>query len=154
LIRWRDAEAGLLYPEHFISTAEECGLIIPLGKWVLRETCRQIRAWLDAGLPVVPISINVSSDELRHRDFSSGVHTCLREFRLHERHLELELTESVLMRDVETTAYILGALRNSGIRIALDDFGKGYSSLSYLKQLPISTLKIDHSFIQDIENEQ
>jgi diguanylate cyclase (GGDEF)-like protein/PAS domain S-box-containing protein len=154
LIRWRDPEAGLIFPEQFISAAEECGLIIPLGKWVLRETCRQIRDWLDAGLSAVPISINVSSDELCHRDFSNGVRACLREFNLHERHIELELTESVLMRDVATTAYILGALKNSGIRIALDDFGKGYSSLSYLKQLPISTLKIDHSFIQDIENEQ
>ncbi|MCR6650865.1 MAG: EAL domain-containing protein [Cellvibrionaceae bacterium] len=154
LIRWRDPEAGLIFPEQFIGEAEECGLIVPLGKWVLRETCRQIRAWLDAGLAVVPISINVSSDELCHRDFSSGVRTCLREFNLHERCIELELTESVLMRDMATTAYILSALRNSGIRIALDDFGKGYSSLSYLKQLPISTLKIDHSFIQDIENEE
>lgn len=154
LIRWRDPDAGLIFPEQFISAAEECGLIVPLGKWVLRETCRQIRAWLDAGLPVVPISINVSSDELCHRDFSCGVRTCLREFNLQERHIELELTESVLMRDVTTTAHILSALRNSGIRIALDDFGKGYSSLSYLKQLPISTLKIDHSFIQDIENEK
>ncbi len=154
LIRWRDPEAGLIFPEQFISAAEECGLIIPLGKWVLRETCRQIRDWLDAGLSAVPISINVSSDELCHRDFSNGVRACLREFNLHERHIELELTESVLMRDVATTAYILGALKNSGIRIALDDFGKGYSSLSYLKQLPISTLKIDHSFIQDIENEK
>lgn len=154
LIRWRDAEAGLIYPEQFISIAEECGLIIPIGKWVLRETCRQMRAWLDAGLPVVPVSVNVSADELCHRDFSFGVRRCLREFDLHESYLELELTESVLMRDVTTTAYILGVLRDSGICIALDDFGKGYSSLSYLKQLPISTLKIDHSFIQNIDSEE
>lgn len=154
LIRWQDPHAGLIYPEQFIRTAEDCGLIVPLGKWVLREVCRQIRVWLDAGLPVVPVSINISAEELGHREFTFGVHACLREFNLNTSHLELELTESVLMRDVTASALVLSALRAAGVHIALDDFGKGYSSLSYLKRLPINTLKIDQSFIQDIDNEE
>lgn len=150
LIRWQDPDLGLVYPETFIGAAEECGLIVPIGKWVLREACRQIRTWLDDGFPVVPISINVSAAELRDKDFAVGVRSCLQEFGLDARYLELELTESVLMRDVNSSATILSSLSDAGVRIALDDFGTGYSSLSYLKQLPISTLKIDHSFVEDI----
>lgn len=154
LIRWQDPELGMVYPTAFISAAEECGLIVPIGKWVLREACRQMRAWLNEGLPVVPISINISANELRDKDFAIGVINCLYEYGLDAHYLELELTESVLMRDVNSSATILSTLSDAGVHIALDDFGTGYSSLSYLKQLPISTLKIDQSFVEDIGQQE
>ncbi len=154
LLRWNDPAAGMTYPEEFISTAERCGLIVSIGKWVLREVCRQMRAWLDAGIAVVPVSINVSVEELCRQDFSIHVQMCLQEFGLAPSYLHLELTESVMMRDVTASAFVLGSLREAGVHIALDDFGKGYSSLSYLTRLPISILKIDRSFIEAIEDSE
>jgi diguanylate cyclase (GGDEF)-like protein/PAS domain S-box-containing protein len=150
LTRWQDPEYGLVSPGQFVQVAEESGLIVPIGRWVLREACRQVQAWLDAGLPAVTVAVNISAIEFRHKDFLSGVALILQETRLTPRYLELELTESILMQDVEASASLLQALKAMGVRLAIDDFGTGYSSLSYLKRFPISTLKIDQSFVRDI----
>ena len=150
LIRWRHPQRGLVHPAQFIPIAEECGFIVPIGRWVLREGCRQARAWQDAGLPPVRIAINISAVELRAKDFVAGVRAILTETGLEPRYLELELTETFLMQDSKSTAAVLHALKNVGVTLALDDFGTGYSSLSYLKRFPIDTLKIDRSFVRDL----
>jgi EAL domain-containing protein (putative c-di-GMP-specific phosphodiesterase class I) len=150
LIRWRHPQRGLVHPAQFIPIAEECGFIVPIGRWVLREGCRQARAWQNAGLPRVRIAINISAVELRAKDFVAGVHAILTETGLEPRYLELELTETFLMQDSKSTAAVLHALKNVGVTLALDDFGTGYSSLSYLKRFPIDTLKIDRSFVRDL----
>jgi diguanylate cyclase (GGDEF)-like protein/PAS domain S-box-containing protein len=150
LIRWRQRERGLVPPSQFVPVAEDCGLILPIGRWVLREACRQARAWQDVGLPPLPIAVNVSAVEFRKKGFVSAVRAILSETGLDPRHLELELTEGVLMEDVESTASVLRALKLLGVHLAVDDFGTGYSSLSYLRQFPIDVLKIDQSFIRQI----
>lgn len=150
LIRWQDPEHGLLYPRQFVPIAEESGLIVPIGSWVLREACRQVRAWQDAGLPAVPVSVNISAVEFRHKGFLDGVALILKETGILPAYLELELTESILMHDAASSARVLEALKAMGLQLAIDDFGTGYSSLSYLKRFPINTLKIDQSFVQDI----
>ncbi len=150
LIRWLDPELGLILPEQFVPIAEECGLIVPVGRWVLREACRQVKAWLDAGLSAVPVSVNISAVEFRQKGFLEGVALILKETGLAPRYLELELTESVLMHDAEASASVLKALKVVGVQLAIDDFGTGYSSLSYLKRFPIDTLKIDQSFVRDL----
>ncbi len=150
LIRWRDPDFGLVYPGEFIGIAEECGLIVPIGRWVLREACRQVQAWLDAGLQAVPVAVNISAVEFRQRDLLDGVALILEETGLASRYLELELTESVLMDNAESSVAVLEALKAMGVSLAVDDFGTGYSSLSYLKRFPIGTLKIDRSFVRDI----
>ena len=150
LIRWVHPDRGLLLPAQFIPIAEDCGLILPIGKWVLREACRQVKEWMDAGLHVVPVSVNVSSLEFRSGDFIGGLVTFLTETRLDPSYLELELTETVLMQRIESTSSVLRALKSIGVRLAVDDFGTGYSSLSYLKKFPIDSLKIDRSFVRDI----
>ena len=150
LIRWRHPERGLIPPAMFVPIAEDCGLIVPIGRWVLREACRQAQTWIDAGLPPMPVAVNISAVEFQSKDFLEGVRTILRETRLNPCYLELELTESVLMQDAEFTADSLIALKLLGVRLAIDDFGTGYSSLSYLRQFPIDTLKIDQSFVREI----
>jgi diguanylate cyclase (GGDEF)-like protein/PAS domain S-box-containing protein len=150
LIRWRDPNLGVVYPGQFVPIAEECGLIVPIGSWVLREACRQVRVWLDAGLRAVPVSVNISAVEFRHKGFVDGVALILQETGLAPGYLELELTESILMHDAESSNSVLAALKAMGVRLAIDDFGTGYSSLSYLKRFPIDTLKIDQSFVRDI----
>jgi diguanylate cyclase (GGDEF)-like protein/PAS domain S-box-containing protein len=150
LIRWRDPNLGVVYPGQFVPIAEECGLIVPIGSWVLREACRQVRVWLDAGLRAVPVSVNISAVEFRHKGFVDGVALILQETGLAPGYLELELTESILMHDAESSTSVLAALKTMGVRLAIDDFGTGYSSLSYLKRFPIDTLKIDQSFVRDI----
>jgi diguanylate cyclase (GGDEF)-like protein/PAS domain S-box-containing protein len=150
LIRWRHPERGLIPPALFVPIAEDCGLIVPIGRWVLHEACRQAQTWVDAGLPPMPVSVNISAVEFQSKDFLEGVRATLKETRLNPRHLELELTESVLMQDVASTAPALIALKAIGLRLAIDDFGTGYSSLSYLRQFPIDTLKIDQSFVREI----
>lgn len=150
LIRWQDPELGIIYPEQFILIAEESGLIVPIGRWVLREACRQVKAWLDAGLGAVPVAVNISAAEFRCKDFREGVAMILKETGLPPRYLELELTENVLMRDAEASISELQALKAMGLHLAIDDFGTGYSSLSYLKRFPIDTLKIDQSFVRDV----
>ena len=150
LIRWQDPDLGLVMPAQFVPIAEENGLIVPVGRWVLREACRQVQAWLDAGLLAVPVSVNISAVEFRHDGFLEGVAQILRETGLAPRYLELEMTESILMQDAQSSASALEALQAMGVQLAIDDFGTGYSSLSYLKRFPIDTLKIDQSFVRDI----
>ncbi len=150
LIRWYHPERGLIGPPQFISIAEDTGLILPIGRWVLRESCRQVRAWQDAGLRLIGLSINISSVEFRSEGFLESVRTTLEETGLDPRLLELELTESVLMQHIEFTAPMLLKLKALGVRLAVDDFGTGYSSLSYLRQFPVDTLKVDQSFVHEI----
>jgi diguanylate cyclase (GGDEF)-like protein len=147
LIRWLHPIRGTLLPEQFISIAEDCGFITPIGDWVLREACRQAKAWRDAGLEATPVAVNISAVQLRHKDFPEDVRGILMETGLEPRSLELELTESALMQDAESTGRTLQALKTLGVQLAVDDFGTGYSSLSYLTQFPIDTLKIDQSFV-------
>ena len=154
LIRWRHPERGLIPPAEFIPIAESCGLIVPIGRWVLREACTQAREWQGAGLPQIPVAVNISSVEFRDKNFLENLRATLNETGLEPRHLELELTESVLMQHVESTAFVLGELRAMGVQLAVDDFGTGYSSLSYLSQFPINSLKIDRSFVQGITSER
>jgi diguanylate cyclase (GGDEF)-like protein/PAS domain S-box-containing protein len=153
LVRWQHPERGLVGPLQFISVAEDCGLLLPIGKWVLRESCRQAKAWQDAGLPAIDMAVNVSSVEFRNDEFLEGIGTILKETGLEARHLELELTESVLMQHAEFSVPVLQKLKAMGVRLAIDDFGTGYSSLSYLRQFPIDTLKVDQSFIHEINAE-
>ncbi|HXE38027.1 MAG TPA: EAL domain-containing protein, partial [Azonexus sp.] len=150
LIRWQDPDLGMVYPDHFVPIAEECGLIVNIGRWVVREACRQVQAWLAAGLPAVPVSVNISAVEFRHLDFIKGLALILEETGLDPRYLELELTESILMYEAEASALVLEKLKAMGVSLAIDDFGTGYSSLSYLTRFPIDTLKIDQSFVHDI----
>jgi diguanylate cyclase (GGDEF)-like protein/PAS domain S-box-containing protein len=150
LIRWVHPVRGLVPPAQFIPIAEDCGLILPIGRWVLTEACRQVKEWMDAGLHVVPVSVNVSSLEFRSGDFIEGLRAILKETHLDPSYLELELTETVLMRRLESTTSVLRTLKSIGVRLAVDDFGTGYSSLSYLKKFPIDSLKIDQSFVHDI----
>ena len=152
LIRWRHPKRGLVSPADFIPVAEQCGLIRPIGAWVLREACEQARDWLDAGLPVTSIAVNVSAMEFRAENFLDGLFEILSETGLAPNSLELELTESVLMKHAASTAIILQTLRESGIRVAIDDFGTGYSSLSYLRKFPVDAVKIDQSFVRQISN--
>ncbi|MDR3578712.1 MAG: EAL domain-containing protein [Oryzomonas sp.] len=153
LLRWQRFAHRLVRPAQFVSIAEECGLIQPIGRWVLHETCRQTQAWLQAGLNPGLIAVNVSAVEFHGNDFLAGVHTILGETGLDPHHLEFELTESGLMQDTEQTTEILCALKNLGVKIAIDDFGTGYSSLSYLWRFPIDELKIDQSFVQAINGD-
>ena len=150
LLRWQHPVRGPIPPLEFISIAEGCGLILPIGQWVLREACRQARAWQDAGLPPVTVAVNVSSLEFKSSDFLSHLRAVLEETRLESRYLELELTESVLMQHASASASALSTLKSIGVRLAADDFGTGYSSLSYLKMFPIDYLKIGQSFVHDI----
>jgi len=152
LIRIRKSDNQLVYPVHFIGIAEECGLILPIGRWVLHEACRQTQAWLQAGFDIGQVAVNVSSREFHSQDFFAGVISVLHETGLDPRHLELEITESGLMKDTEKVMAILHALKKLGVRIAIDDFGTGYSSLSYLARFPIDTLKIDQSFVQNLDD--
>jgi len=150
LIRWRDPDLGMVYPGQFVPIAEECGLIVPIGRWVLREACRQVQAWLAAGVTAVPVSVNISAVEFRHVNFLEGIAAILDETGIDAAYLELELTESMLMHDAESSAQVLEKLKKMGVHLAIDDFGTGYSSLSYLNRFPIDTLKIDQSFVRDM----
>jgi diguanylate cyclase (GGDEF)-like protein/PAS domain S-box-containing protein len=151
LLRWDHPEWGLVPPERFISIAEECGLIVPIGRWVLHEACTQAVRWRRAGIPEVSIAVNVSALEFRHRDFFDHLLTVLDATGADPSCLQLELTESVLMRDVAASAGLLARFKAMGVQIAVDDFGTGYSSLSYLNQFPIDVLKIDRSFVKAID---
>jgi EAL domain-containing protein (putative c-di-GMP-specific phosphodiesterase class I) len=153
LIRWHHPQRGLVPPAQFVPIAEECGLIVPIGRWVLREACRQARAWQGAGLPPMSIAINISAVELRDKDFVAGVGAILKETGLAPHYLEFELTETFLMQDSQSTATVLRALKEIGVRLALDDFGTGFSSLSHLKRFPMDTLKIDQSFVRNLSTD-
>jgi EAL domain-containing protein (putative c-di-GMP-specific phosphodiesterase class I) len=150
LIRWTHPVRGQISPAQFIPVAEDSGLILPIGNWVLRQACKQARTWLDAGLPVTTMAVNVSAIEFRNENFLDGLFSILEETPLDPELLELELTESVLMKHAESAALILQTLRQRGVQIAIDDFGTGYSSLSYLTRFQIDALKIDQSFVQAI----
>jgi len=139
-----------MLPSQFIPISEESGLIVPIGRWVLREACRQAKAWWDAGLPRFKLAANISPVELRSKDFVAGVDTILRETGFDPQSLELELTETLLIQDSKSTAEVLGTLKEIGTRLALDDFGTGYASLSCVRRFPIDTLKIDQSFVRDL----
>ncbi|WP_088103645.1 putative bifunctional diguanylate cyclase/phosphodiesterase [Halalkalibacter urbisdiaboli] len=149
LVRWNHPDNGLLSPSRFISIAEETGLIIPIGDWILREACKQKASWIHAGYPNVPMSVNISSRQFLQVRFVHFIETILEETGLPPEYLDLEVTESVAI-DIERTLGVLTKLTQLGIHISLDDFGTGYSSLQYISQLPIQELKIDQSFVQGI----
>jgi EAL domain-containing protein (putative c-di-GMP-specific phosphodiesterase class I) len=149
-VRWRHPELGLLPPGDFIPLAEQTGLIVKLGDWVLRSACRQARRWQRDGLPPVTVSVNVSARQFRERDGVSHVAAALTESDLDPHWLELELTESLIMQDPRTAVATMQGLRELGVQIAIDDFGTGYSNLSSLNTFPISRLKIDQSFMRGL----
>jgi diguanylate cyclase (GGDEF)-like protein/PAS domain S-box-containing protein len=150
LIRWTHPSRGPVSPGEFIPVAEECGLILPIGKWVMTEACKQAREWIDSGLPFGTIAVNISAMQFRDDSFLEGVFATLRETGLDPKCLELELTEGILMKHADFAATVLKKLRARGVQVAVDDFGTGYSSLSYLRKFPIDTLKIDQSFVRQI----
>jgi EAL domain-containing protein (putative c-di-GMP-specific phosphodiesterase class I) len=150
LLQWTHPIRGLVSPAQFIPVAEDCGLILPIGNWVLRQACQQAQAWLAAGLPMGTMAVNISAMQLREGTFVDSVFAILKETGLDPKFLEVELTESVLMKHAESTASILKALKARGVQVAVDDFGTGYSSLSYLRKFPIDALKIDQSFVSQI----
>ncbi len=150
LIRWTHPLKGPMLPDQFIPIAEECGLILPITRWVLREACAQAQAWVAAGLPLMTMAVNISAMDFRAESFLESVFSIIDETGFDPKFLELELTERVLMRRTGSTEFVLKALKERGIRLAVDDFGTGYSSLSYLRAFPIDAIKIDQSFIRQI----
>jgi len=150
LIRWQHPTLGLVPPDKFIRIAENSGLIMPIGEWVLRTACAQARKWQDEGVPALPIAVNVSAVQFRQEDFCELIRSVLREVGLAPQYLELELTESLLLSSADVTLSVLQELKAMGLTLAIDDFGTGYSSLSYLKQFPVGKLKIDRSFVRDV----
>ena len=150
LLRWQHPELGLVPPDKFIRIAENSGLIMPIGEWVLRTACCQVQKWQDEGLPAMRVAVNVSAVQFRQDGFCELVRTVLRETGLVAQYLELELTESLLLSSADVTLAVLQELKAMGLKLAIDDFGTGYSSLSYLKQFPVSKLKIDRSFVRDV----
>jgi diguanylate cyclase len=151
LVRMRGAGQALINPVDFVPTAEDSGLILPIGTWVLHEACRQAVEWQGAGLGLKQMAVNISAVEFRSPDFAAGVGDILQQTGLDPRRLELELTESSLIQDTERTSNTMRALKQLGVKIAVDDFGTGFSSLSALRRFPIDTLKIDQSFVRNIE---
>ena len=149
LVRWRHPERGLVGPDEFITFSESRGLITPIGRWVMRESCRQLKAWQDEGLAPVPVAVNLSALEFRQRDVAAEIAAVLLETGLAPQYLEIELTESVLMHQTGQVLDTLNAIKALGVGISIDDFGTGYSSLAYLKRYPIDKLKIDRSFVAD-----
>jgi EAL domain-containing protein (putative c-di-GMP-specific phosphodiesterase class I) len=153
LIRWEHPERGLVSPTEFIPLAEETGLIVPIGEWVLRTACFQHKAWQRAGLPAFGVSVNVSARQFRERTLIEQVARALADSGLEAMFLELELTESLIMEDLESALLSMKALQAMGVQLSIDDFGTGYSSLSALKRFPIARLKIDRAFVRDIPDD-
>ncbi len=153
LVRWNHPTRGLIAPGEFIANMEDTGLIVPIGKWILRTACAQNKAWQQVGFPAIYVSVNVSLVQFHRQNFTRIVSQTLEETGLDHRWLRLELTESVLMEDAELTSRTLNELGKMGIRIAIDDFGTGYSSMSYLHCLPLQSLKIDRSFLHAIKGD-
>jgi predicted signal transduction protein with EAL and GGDEF domain/DNA-binding response OmpR family regulator len=153
LIRWQDPERGFLLPGEFIPLVEDAGLVIPIGEWVLAAAAKQIAAWRDAGERCVPVAVNLASTHLRERGLPPLVDGLLRQHELRLGSLEIEVTESILLTDPETSLEVARRLRDMGVPLSIDDFGTGYSSMSYLKRLPIGSLKIDRSFVRDLETD-
>lgn len=150
LVRWQDPEKGLIGPDNFIAIAEETGLIVPLGEWVLRSACAQTRAWRETGLAHLGLAVNLSGRQFRHADLVASIRRVLTDTQLDPSCLQLEITETIAMQDIELSVPILVRLRDLGLQTTLDDFGTGYSSLAYLKDLPMDTLKIDRSFLENV----
>ena len=153
LVRWQHPERGMIAPADFIPVAEETGLILPLGHWVLRTACRQAREWLDQGIDLGEIAVNISALQFRQPEFAQSVQAILDETGLPASRLELEITESVVMHSADSSVSVLNELKAMGVKLAIDDFGTGYSSLSYLRRFPVDRLKIDHSFVADVESD-
>jgi len=151
LLRWNHPELGMVAPGRFVPILEDNGLIVPVGAWVLSEVCRQLKHWNELGLSLC-VAVNLSSRQLQHKEFERSVNEILRDAAIDPRQIELEITESVLMRNPEHAAQVLESLKTLGLRLSVDDFGTGYSSLSYLKRFPLDALKIDRSFVQDLIN--
>ncbi len=150
LLRWRDQDGTLVPPGRFIPVAEEAGLILPIGRWVLEQACHQLRAWLDIGLPEVSVSVNISALQFRQPGFVEALREVIERSGVPARCLELELTERVMLDAAERNIAVLQTVREMGVRVAIDDFGTGYSSLSYLRRLPIDALKIDQAFVREV----
>jgi EAL domain-containing protein (putative c-di-GMP-specific phosphodiesterase class I) len=150
LLRWHHPELGLVQPIEFIPLAEDTGMIVPIGEWVLRTACAQSKSWQGAGFAPLSLAVNLSARQFQQRNLSEMVVRILQETGLNAHDLKLELTESSIMKNAESAVRTLGELKAMGVKIAIDDFGTGYSSLGYLKRLPIDTLKIDRSFVRDV----
>jgi EAL domain-containing protein (putative c-di-GMP-specific phosphodiesterase class I) len=150
LLRWQHPELGLVPPDRFIRIAENSGLIVPIGEWVLRTACSQARKWQDEGIPAVSLAVNVSAVQFRQEGFCQLIRKVLGETGLAPQHLELELTESLLLANADVTFSVLQELTDLGVTLAIDDFGIGYSSFTYLRQFRVSKLKIDRSFITNV----
>jgi EAL domain-containing protein (putative c-di-GMP-specific phosphodiesterase class I) len=150
LLRWQHPQRGMVAPGDFIPLAEETGLIVPLGGWVLREACRQCRTWQDRSLPVLRVAVNLSAAQFRQKALLDSVRDALSASGIAPECLEVEITESMVMHNAVEAAYVLEALSVMGAHVSIDDFGTGYSSLSYLKRFPIQSLKIDRSFVRDV----
>lgn len=150
LIRWQEPVRGMIPPAEFLPVAEETGLIVPIGQWVLQQACAQMKAWRDQGLALTSMAVNISARQFHHPDFAASVANALQQTGLAGEHIELEITEGTLMGNDRATLATLHALKATGVRLAVDDFGTGYSSLAYLKKLPVDKLKIDRSFVTDI----
>ncbi len=152
LLRWQHSYLGLISPQTFIPIAEDNGLIVPIGEWVLRTVCEQISIWADLGLPAIPVAVNLSARQFQAPNLQDAIATILRQTGIEAQLLEVEITETAAMQDMEFTCQLLNNLHQMGLRIAMDDFGTGYSSLNYLRRFPLHTLKIDRSFVKDIAN--
>ena len=150
LVRWRHPRWGILTPDRFLSIAEECGLIIPIGRRVLKQACAQLRTWQDLGLPRITVAVNLLGREFWNHELLADVRDVLDETGIDPAYLDIELTEGVLMQNTDGALRILSALKRMGVLLTVDDFGTGYSSLAYLKNFPIDALKIDRSFITDV----
>jgi EAL domain-containing protein (putative c-di-GMP-specific phosphodiesterase class I) len=150
LVRWNHPTRGLLSPEEFIPLAEETGLIVPIGEWVLKTACAQLQDWVRAGLPRLDLAVNLSARQFHHRNLGSAVTRALQESGLEPARLKLELTESMVMGYSEQMLRTIDRLKSLGIEFSIDDFGTGYSSLAYLKRFPCTSLKIDKSFVRDV----
>ncbi len=150
LLRWASPELGWIMPNEFIPIAEQTGLIVPIGEWVLRSACAQNKVWIEAGLSKSRVAVNLSLHQVQQPDFISMVEQVLGDTKLHPRFLELEITETAMMQDIDHTRKVLGQLKDMDITITIDDFGMGYTSLSYLKELPCQSLKVDRYFVKDL----
>jgi EAL domain-containing protein (putative c-di-GMP-specific phosphodiesterase class I) len=153
LLRWSHPELGMVLPSEFIPIAEECGQILPIGEWVLRTAVKQLRHWMDNGYPPMVIAVNLSAVQFRHPSLPDLVSSILDEAQLPAEYLELELTEGVAMYDPQGAISVMNNLHERGIRMSIDDFGSGYSSLNYLKKFRVYKLKIDQSFVRDISTD-
>jgi EAL domain-containing protein (putative c-di-GMP-specific phosphodiesterase class I) len=154
LLRWQDPVRGMIGPNIFIPLAEQTGLIIPIGEWVLTEACRQMHTWQKEGYPHTIVSVNISSIQFARQDIAALIRNTLEKIHLDPKFLEIEITESAIMSDPDSAVGTLTEIKKLGVSIALDDFGTGYSSLSHLRRFPIDTLKIDRSFIMNIDSNQ